>query len=548
MTALQAASSPAERRPQPPPAAPAEAAADWRKALRISNPWVHTAALGVCAALILGLRLHCLDLPLDSDEGEYGHTAQRLLAGDRLYMDVFDNKPPAIHFTYALGLWLLGDSDHSIRWVAILFSWAALGTVYACARQLFGGGVALWAAFLYCWLNVEPRSHAHIAKIELFATPFLLGALALALRHRAERRLLWLALAAVCVGIAASYKPWFAGHAALLLVLAWSGAPSEERTWRRRWARCGLVVGMTALPCLLWMTWLMASSDLRMVWDSLVTFNAHMVRVERTHANQVAHWMGQLLGLPTGDAFRGLLLPLWWAGIACAVILAVRRDTAQTPGWRWLGLWAVVMLLEVTAGARVSNYYFSPLLPMVTMAVIGVARLATAQWRVGWQGLNALLALLLVIHIWRGYLRFDISQMLEAMWRFNTYLAFREVGLELREIVPANERIYMWGFDTINFYSQRRSASRYFWLSPTGFDPYRAGDLVMEVMRNRPMVIYENRSFPGMPVQLDEFVKREYVRVSELELFRIHVLKEKHALWQAGAGRLVARMAEGKWP
>lgn len=39
------------------------------------------------------------------DSGIFMHIGQRLVAGDRLYKDVWDNKPPLIHYLNALGVW-----------------------------------------------------------------------------------------------------------------------------------------------------------------------------------------------------------------------------------------------------------------------------------------------------------------------------------------------------------------------------------------------------------------------------------------------------------
>jgi hypothetical protein len=54
--------------------------------------------------LLLALRLPSLVQPAGGDQGLYGYAGQRILAGEVMYRDVWDQKPPAIVFLYAL-LW-----------------------------------------------------------------------------------------------------------------------------------------------------------------------------------------------------------------------------------------------------------------------------------------------------------------------------------------------------------------------------------------------------------------------------------------------------------
>lgn len=502
-----------------------------------------------CAILILCFRLHGLDLALDSDEGDYAHVAQRLLAGDRLYVDVFDNKPPAVHGTFALAQWLFGDTDHSIRWLGIIASLASLAAVTACARQVFTAGTALWVAVLFCFLNVEPRSHSHITKIELFTTPFLLAALALALRYLATRRLLWISLAGLCVGVATSFKPWFMFHVPLLMLVAWRGLEPADASagvlWRGRLWRWVAIGAAAALPGLITLGWLLAQGNMSAAWEALVVYNSNLARSEMPSANPLVHWSRQAVELATGDSLRSMLLPLWWVGIVFAFLLALRRDKPGRQGWQLLGGWTVLMLLEVTSGPRLSTYYFGPLLPLVAMTTVCGIELLTARKIVGWYALNALLGLLILVHTVRDYLLLNDSEINRAMWGHDVYKDFRTLGRQLRVIVPPNEQIYMWGFDTINYYSQRRSGSRYHCVWPGSFTARMMEQLVEDVIRNRPMVFYENHAYPQMPPRLKQFLQENYVPVAEAGLFTLNVLKEKHGLWNEGLRRFDEQQAAG---
>src|SRR3954466_13669464 len=54
------------------------------------------------ACVLLAVRLPSLVQPMGADEGLYAYAGERVRAGALPYRDAWDQKPPAIHVTYAL--------------------------------------------------------------------------------------------------------------------------------------------------------------------------------------------------------------------------------------------------------------------------------------------------------------------------------------------------------------------------------------------------------------------------------------------------------------
>ena len=52
-------------------------------------------------ACLLALRIPSLVEPAGGDQGLYGYEGWRILHGDVLYRDVWDQKPPGVAFLYA---------------------------------------------------------------------------------------------------------------------------------------------------------------------------------------------------------------------------------------------------------------------------------------------------------------------------------------------------------------------------------------------------------------------------------------------------------------
>ena len=72
-----------------------------------------TLLLVLCGLLVL-LRLHTYDEPLERDITTYAVIGHELLGGKALYTDLWDHKPPAIYVTYAAAELLSGYGRDSI--------------------------------------------------------------------------------------------------------------------------------------------------------------------------------------------------------------------------------------------------------------------------------------------------------------------------------------------------------------------------------------------------------------------------------------------------
>jgi 4-amino-4-deoxy-L-arabinose transferase-like glycosyltransferase len=473
--------------------------------------WLSVVVLLACAGLILLLRLHALDLPLSSLEADFGFVGQRLLAGDALYVDVWGNKPPTLYWTYALALWLFGGDDHAIRWLGIAASCLSMLALYACARQLFSRGAALWAACVFSLLTVEPSTHSHRCEAEIFITPFWLAALALALRYLATRRLLWLALSGLCVGIASTYKIWHLPHIALLAAVAWLGPGNAWRLsaegWRGRLGRIGVVAACALGPALWWLGWAVAQGIVREFFDAVWWFNVNNLRVEMRQPNALLNQLSTWWELCWGGAWSGPLRLFWYAAILCALGLLFRRGE---PLWRLAAGWTLFTFWQITTGPTAYNYYFIVLLPLAWLTILGSLRTIAGRRQYAWLALNVALAGLFAVHIHAHYLKPDMRMLQRALWGHDHYLMFRLLGQGLQRMLQPDERLYYWGFDTVNFYSQRRSGTRYHWIIPRLWEPWRLEQLTDEVIRNKPMAVCEVRNFPPMPPRLRQFVLEHY--------------------------------------
>ena len=103
-----------------------------------------------CALLIL--RLPSLVQPMGADQGLYAYVGERILAGELPYRDAWDQKPPAIHFAYALmrALW---HHDSVVPAVDFLSALAITAMLAALGRTLVGAATGYTAGLLFLFLS-----------------------------------------------------------------------------------------------------------------------------------------------------------------------------------------------------------------------------------------------------------------------------------------------------------------------------------------------------------------------------------------------------------
>ncbi len=181
-----------------------------RKATRLA-PWLALAALFVVAIILRHV------LPANTDVSWLLTVAERVLDGQRLYVDMIETNPPMAVLTYMPGIviaralgWPAEIVTDGLVFVAIFASLAIVARVLKSSVVL--DGLARWplALLAFAILAILPAKmfgqREHIAVVEL------LPALALyAVRIKGERPPVWAILAAaVGAALAMSFKPYFA--------------------------------------------------------------------------------------------------------------------------------------------------------------------------------------------------------------------------------------------------------------------------------------------------------------------------------------------------
>ena len=146
------------------------------------HTWHGLVGLAAACAILVAFRLHAFDLPLENDECNYAYIGGRLLAGDRLYVDVWDHQPFGVFALFAGVRALFGDDPGVFRWMTTAFSLASLVFVFAILCRLSGTGVAVSGAVMFAIVTADPGTAGEGCNREIYLTTFILAAWCLALK------------------------------------------------------------------------------------------------------------------------------------------------------------------------------------------------------------------------------------------------------------------------------------------------------------------------------------------------------------------------------
>jgi len=497
-------------------------------------------ATGAWLLLQLGL------FGMGRDQAIYALAGDAILAGGAPYRDVWDFKPPAIHFVHALAHAGFGAHAWAPRILEAL-AFASLVVAFArfSARHLddarpgaVGGLIALATVVpLGFWQTGQPESFGAVAT-----------AWALVCATPARPRAAAYAAAGALYAFAALCKPPLGGG---LLVSAVLAAREAHRSPDR--SALGVVAAFAAgaaallAACALFFLGHGAMGDL---FDALVGFAPHYTAL--SFAQQSA--AGSLWSAARGSLYQhSLLIP---AGVALLVVLPARGENERRGALHVLG----VLAFQVGGVALQGKHFPYHFIPGLTL----LALLSGWGLSKGWGlvrgrplALAAGLALVAVLlglpsgdfaarsrlraQILAGRAPEALRDRLDSAWDVNAG-ANRRVAEWIREQTGPEDPIFVWGFEPqIYVLAGRRPASRYVYDVPQrlawpGRDAARS-ELVGDLLATRPAAfVVEHRDilphvtgnradsaeeltrFPGLHDLLRSHY-RHAVRIEDLDIY-----------------------------
>jgi hypothetical protein len=478
-------------------------------------------AAWILLAVLVMVRVPSLVQPAGADQDLYAYVGQEIARGGLPYVDAWDQKPPAVHYTYAIlyRIW----PHPSVVAAADLLAAVAVAVLLIALERRMTGGPGLTAALVFLALGNPAYSRLGgmwlRAQCETFIALAVAGAMFLvyAATHTASsnRGRGWaLRLAAgFLIGVAAAFKYNAAayGLAALAAAAAWRvGRRREEPAWAGAWVRdaLGLAAG-AALPLTLIAGRFLAAGAWDDLWQATVIYNLR-------YSGETYGGTSDLLRYAATFPVRQARVDGLWllGGAGCLVLLTrIRRDPSAVAALAWVA--AACLAIVINGGRGLPQYFVQANPALATAAALGawhVYQTSRRPWVVAITAAAALLALSRVVPLQKAVdaTAFDARHAAGFVDR-GAYLArfggqrptdkhvpaaVRRLGQYLGAHSAPSDTVFVCGFaQGALVQANRRSASRFFWSRPliVGFNEgrpgYGAAGLLDELRAARPAVV-----------------------------------------------------------
>ena len=493
-----------------------------------TTPWsarlsaVEWACLAVGAVVLVLFRLHAFDLPLETDECNYAYIGQRLLAGDRLYVDVWDHQPFGVFALFAGAIALGGDAPEVFRWLAVGFSLISLGLINAIVRRCGNAGAAILATVLFAFVSSDPGTAGEGCNREIYMNTCILAAWYLALR--AGGRPGWLIFAAgLALAIGSSVKTIVAVHWLLLAPwIVWAAWRTASPDTRRRSTVLAVVL-FVAGPAIFWLAalgYFAGTGRGDEFVDAVFLFNL-------SYSGGGEGFFARFVEFFTPDRHPFIFdsaWPIWLGGVAALLWLAVEAVARRNLQALAILLLNAASYLAICLPAQFWPHYYYLLVPNLVIALaLGIggliewlrapeSRLPGGVRRGAVVVVGIIFPLGLLATEYRDYLHqppFGIT-----VKRYNSRDFWgRAHGENVRRLTNPEDEIFVFGSDTaVYYYSQRRCASRYTMItglkSGYGGAARRQATLLEELEEHPPrliLVLFDEPPFDGWLAFLNEY-------------------------------------------
>jgi len=505
----------------------------------------------VLVVALVALRLPSLVQPAGGDQGLYGYAGERILAGDVMYRDMWDQKPPGISFLYAL-FWRIWPHESVVPAADLAAAATVAGLLILIGRRRYSPAVGYGAAGIFLLFGDPYLQRLSGIYVRGQCEPFIALAVtaSLVLLAFAQGRPMWLLASGVLFAAAFWLKYNAAAYGLPIAAAAWAWRhPSGGKLWRDlAW----IAAGFSAVVSIV-LLYFVAHGVLHDLWLATIEYNLH-------YSNETYDGsMSMVRYVVTMPFDRVRLDPLWFLGGLGALVLtrliASEASVVVLLGW----LIATVVSIAINGSRGLPNYFVQADPALALAAAAGLASVRTSRlavrlavvavllvgaWRVGSDSsvaglrLASLPGLVANVGYDLSYLRGRVDR--DAYLRrfsgqkYDAYEISRLVR-DLRETTAPADRIFVFGFSggSVCWLSERASASRFFWSMPVirefaaGQPGYGTAGLLQDLARTKPTVValqkeeWRSYDFFMHTAALRNWLESEYRNERETPMFSV---------------------------
>jgi 4-amino-4-deoxy-L-arabinose transferase-like glycosyltransferase len=441
---------------------------------------------------LIGLeRFHTYQEPLERDISTYAVVARGLLSGRSLYSDLWDHKPPAIHFTYALAEAAGGNGVFSIYLLNVLAGVLTLFGVYRAGSAIGGTAGGLWAGAFWALISGDLYLEANQPNTEVFLNACLTWAFALWLEKKSQSFNLGHAFR---LGILFTLASFFKQTALFVPLFLWGASfvfgLKGSRKMLGRYLACFL--GMAGLAWILLCCFFWFRGSFTDFYGAVFTYNLFIQGGLFSRLGRMgfsALWPGPL-------AFT---LPL--AAAAMAGFFLGRKESPRL--WILWTAFAVATECEILYPGNFFNHYYQLWLPVLAVGgawgAMEIGEKMSPHGKALRQG-PALILLVLLAAKEIPYYRMSPDQWSREKYGDIFIEDGRTAGF-IKTLLASGETFYEWGNETdLYFLTGCRPPSGVFYAYPLTQGPLRerlTQRTLAQLEKEKPELFVFNGGFFG---------------------------------------------------
>ncbi|MGE5344847.1 MAG: ArnT family glycosyltransferase [Acidithiobacillales bacterium] len=410
--------------------------------------------------LLAGLRLHTYDEPFDRDLMTYSVMAHELLDGKKLYVEVWDHKPPGIYLSYAASQLAGGYGPLSIYLLGVTAAVGTLVAVFGAVRRATGSlRAGIWAGAFWVAVSSDLFLEANQPNTEALIN-FCLAGVAACLIPAPDEGAASLSRC-IAAGLFLSYatllkQPAIVAVAPLLLVSFWPFG-RERPAAAKHLLGAAVLTGTVLTTWCLVLGWYQVTGRFAAFYETVFEFNWYYVNYTGGLPANLAQGLSIGHLVPRETRFLWPLVILAFAGL---LLGGRRRPALGLALLGWIGGTAAFIALP----GRFFPHYYQLWLPPLTIGA-GCSVGFISRFPERWARAAAHGAALASLALLAAYETPFFGMTAEAWSRLkfgDRFAAVRAEAGTIERLLAPDERFFAWDTEPgLYFYSRRRPASSF---------------------------------------------------------------------------------------
>jgi hypothetical protein len=388
-----------------------------------------------------------------NDEGIYLDAAERILHGQKPYVDFFGYMTPGGFWMQALAFRLLGVTQLAGRAPVIFYIALQCALIYWLVQRYASRGTAIVTSLFFLAFQTADASMV-TAQHRWDSSAFALASIAVCVAAQSDSRRPWLMVSGILIVCAALATPSVALVG--IATLGWLAWPPGQRA-RAGWYLLGISIagGITAIA--LWLNGILPALLQQLAWLS------------RNYSSVNAMHYGAIIG-GYGALFRGAQtweLPVRFCVVLCLALPAVLPVVAVVGGWRWVNPYLLLSTIALVSStyprSDVAHLAYVSALPYAVAGIL-VFRLIPA-WPRGW--LTISIAVWAALFALQAQLPGPLRTMRTPVGDVRANAAEAPAIAELLSRVQPRQSLFVYPYKPLFYFlTQAENPTRYPYLQP----------------------------------------------------------------------------------